>query len=292
MIYDIKHVTTCHYEWPNALSRCATRLLPAQIDGQQILSSQLVIEPNPETIQQRYDFFGAQVTIATITSPHRELILRANARVVMDRRPPPVPGLTPTWELVKADTINVQSLAPDSPVHHLYPSQLVPLVSIITAYAEQSFTPNRPILEAAVELMCRIRDDFKYAPKSTEISTPIAQAFNERRGVCQDFAHIMIAGLRGLGLASAYVSGYLRTLPPPGQAKLEGADAMHAWVSLWCGPEFGWLDLDPTNAMLVGNQHITVARGRDYADVSPIDGVIIGSGEQSMDVAVDVTQIF
>jgi transglutaminase-like putative cysteine protease len=144
------------------------------------------------------------------------------------------------------------------------------------------------VVEAAAELMTRIRDDFKYDPKATAVSTPLSDAFDKRGGVCQDFAHIMIAGLRGLGLPAVYVSGYIRTLPPPGKPRLVGADASHAWVSLWCGDMFGWLDFDPTNAVLAGNDHIVIARGRDYADVSPIDGVILASGNQELSVSVDV----
>ena len=147
------------------------------------------------------------------------------------------------------------------------------------------------MLEAAAELMARIKADFKYDPEATAVSTPLREAFEKRGGVCQDFAHIMIAGLRGLGLPAFYVSGYIRTIPPPGKPRLEGADASHAWVSLWCGQEFGWRDLDPTNALFIGDDHIVVAIGRDYADVSPIDGVILASGAQKLSVRVDVIPV-
>jgi transglutaminase-like putative cysteine protease len=139
--------------------------------------------------------------------------------------------------------------------------------------------------------MTRIKSDFRYDPTATAVSTPLTEAFTKRGGVCQDFAHIMIAGLRGLGIPARYVSGYIRTIPPPGKPRLEGADASHAWVSVWCGVEFGWLDLDPTNGIHVGNDHIVVAIGRDYADVSPIDGMIHGSGGQKLVVTVDVIPI-
>src|SRR5690606_39171507 len=157
----------------------------------------------------------------------------------------------------------------------------------ITAYARQSFTPGRPIVEAAAELMTRMRDEFVYDPEATTVSTPAVEAFEARHGVCQDFAHIMIAGLRGLGLPAAYVSGYLRTIPPPRQPRLAGADATHAWVDLWCG-ERGWIGFDPTNAVFAENDHIVLAIGRDYSDVAPIDGVILAPGVQTLKVEVDV----
>ena len=144
------------------------------------------------------------------------------------------------------------------------------------------------MLAGAAELMRRIRTEFRYDPKATVISTPLSEAFQKRHGVCQDFAHIMISGLRGLGLAAAYVSGYIRTIPPEGEARLEGADATHAWVALWCGDDLGWIGLDPTNDIMIGNDHIILARGRDYADISPVAGIILGSKEQDVDVQVDV----
>ena len=181
-----------------------------------------------------------------------------------------------------------RSLAQDSPAHFLYASRQVALNGDATAWCRESFAQNRPVLEAAVELMGRIRRDFKYEKDATEVTTTVAEAFASRKGVCQDFAHVMIAGLRGLGLPAAYVSGYIRTIPPPGKPRLEGADASHAWVSVWCGPEFGWLGLDPTNDQMIGDDHVVVARGRDYADVSPIDGVFVGSGDHELSVSVDV----
>ncbi len=161
----------------------------------------------------------------------------------------------------------------------------------IAAYARESFPAGRPVLEAALELMRRVHADFAYDPKATQIATPLAEVFARRGGVCQDFAHIMIAALRGLGLPANYVSGYLRTLPAPGQKRLEGADASHAWISLWCGPAFGWLQLDPTNDVFVCDDHIVLAIGRDYADVSPIDGIILVSGPQKLSVSVDVKAV-
>jgi transglutaminase-like putative cysteine protease len=170
----------------------------------------------------------------------------------------------------------------------VFASPLVPVQQPVTLYAAMSFPPGSGILAGAVDLMHRIRTEFKYDPKATVISTPLDEVFEKRHGVCQDFAHVMIAGLRGLGLPAAYVSGYLRTIPPPGKPRLQGADATHAWVSLWCGVEIGWIGFDPTNDILVENDHIVLAVGRDFSDVSPVDGIIVGSRRQKLTVAVDV----
>ncbi|WP_238184006.1 transglutaminase-like domain-containing protein, partial [Methylobacterium trifolii] len=177
-------------------------------------------------------------------------------------------------------------LGPDAPVHFLFPSARVPLVPAVTDYARASFRPGRSAYGAAHDLMTRIRADFRFDAKATTVHTPLSEAFELRAGVCQDFAHVMIAGLRGLGVPAAYVSGYLRTIPPPGRPRLRGADASHAWVAVWCGD--AWIGLDPTNAVAVRDDHIVVARGRDYGDVAPIDGIVSASGKQKLKVEVDV----
>lgn len=290
MIYDIAHLTTYKYDAPVASARCAMRLLPRNDHGQKVLSSQIELSPAAEIIKDQIDFYGNRICEARILKPHMTLQIALAARVQVERAPPPAPALTPAWEIVMRTANATNSLAASSPAHYIYPSRLVPLFDAATDYARESFPPGRPILEGAVEVTRRIHADFAYDPDATHIATPIAQAFERRRGVCQDFAHIMIAALRGLGLAASYVSGYLRTIPAPGQARLEGADSTHAWVSVWCGPEFGWLDLDPTNAMTVGDDHVVIAIGCDYADVSPIDGVILAAGKQDLDVSVDVKE--
>jgi len=198
---------------------------------------------------------------------------------------------SPDWEVVAAKAIAETALDAASPVHFLFPSPRVALADSVTGYARESFVAGRPIVDAARDLARRIRKDFKYHPNSTEVSTPLETAFTQRRGVCQDFAHIMIAGLRGLGVPAAYVSGYIRTIATAGAPRLEGADASHAWVSVWCGHEIGWFGIDPTNAIDVGNDHIVVAVGRDFADVSPIYGVFLGSGAQELEVGVDVIPV-
>jgi transglutaminase-like putative cysteine protease len=175
-----------------------------------------------------------------------------------------------------------------SPAHFLFPSRQVALDPEIADYARESFRPERPVFDGAFDLMERIKADFVYEIGATSVATTPSAAYQLRRGVCQDFAHIMISGLRGIGLAAAYVSGYLRSAPSSDANRLQGSEAMHAWVLLWCGAA-GWIGLDPTNAILASEEHVTLAIGRDYTDVAPMDGVILGSGGQGIDVGVTVT---
>lgn len=288
MIYDIRHITSYRYETPVASAAFALRLLPRAMPGQRVVRSRLAIAPRPSEQTDATDFFGNAVSLARIEARHSELVLEANSRVIVERDGPVAAALTPAWETIREATCGATSFASGAPAHHLYPSRLVRLHEPATAYAAQSFAPKRPILEAAAELMGRIRRDFAYDTDATAVETTVAEAFERRRGVCQDFAHVMIAGLRGIGLPASYVSGYIRTNPPDGGQRLEGADASHAWVGVWCGPEFGWVGLDPTNDIAVGDDHVVLAVGRDYADVSPTAGVFIGSGAHALQVSVDV----
>lgn len=288
MIYDIRHLTLYKYGSAVTFSHCALRLLPGDEPGQKVLSSNLRIAPLPAQTVQRRCFFGNHLTILTIETAHRELSVEVTASVAIDRGNREDEFDSQPFEAVREDAFGSSCLDKESPAHFLHPSRLVPRAAPITDYARKSFPAGRPILAGAKELMRRIKADFKYDTKATVVSTPVSEAFSKRRGVCQDFAHIMIAGLRGLGLPAAYISGYIRTIPPPGKKRLEGADAMHAWVSLWCGKPHGWVGFDPTNAMMIGNDHIVLAKGRDYADVSPVAGIILGSREQDVEVQVDV----
>jgi transglutaminase-like putative cysteine protease len=288
VIYDIHHETVYEYGSTVTFAHCALRLLPKEDNGQKVLDTNLAIDPPPKQIVERICFFGNRVSSLTIETAHRRLTVDTRTSVAIDRDAPPDPAVTSAWEAVREAAYNSRSLTCESPTHFLHPSRYVPAYRPLTDYASASFAAGRPVLAAACDLMNRIKQDFRYDPKATVISTPLSQAFEKRRGVCQDFAHIMIAGLRGIGLPAAYVSGYIRTLPPPGKARLEGADAMHAWVSLWCGHAHGWVDLDPTNDMLIGNDHILLATGRDYADISPVAGIILGAGDQEIEVKVDV----
>ncbi len=185
----------------------------------------------------------------------------------------------------------MRDLSALAPANFLFSSPRIELSADVTRYAHDSFREGRGILEASREMIRRIKTEFSFESDATEISTPLAQAFAERHGVCQDFAHIMIAGLRGLGLPAAYVSGYIRTIPPAGEKRLEGADATHAWVSVWCGSAIGWVGFDPTNGIEAANDHIALAVGRDFSDVSPVYGVFVGAGANELEVEVDVIPV-
>jgi transglutaminase-like putative cysteine protease len=288
VIYRLRHLTTYRYEKAVGFARCALRMTPRDGADQTLLAHDLVITPPPARLVTRVGPFGESVVSAMFGTPHRELVIDVRSRVAVNR-PVAGPRLFETpWEDARAQAMASQSLDARSPGHFLYPSPMAPIVHAITTYARASFAPGRPVIDAAFDLARAIRRDFVYDPESTEISTPAAEAFAARRGVCQDFAHIMIAGLRGLGLAAADVSGFIRTYPAAGKPRLEGADATHAWVDVWCGPEHGWIGFDPTNALIVAEEHVVVATGRDYLDVAPMSGIILSPGEQSIDVGVDL----
>ena len=288
MIYRIRQLTKYSYASTVPFARHLLRLKPVSGPGQDVRVSTIAIDPMPHERGESDDFFGNRITQVAIELPHETLTVASEAEV--DVTAPPAVDLasTPSWEDIRAQAAASASLGPRSPVHHIFPSRLVPLDPAIRDYAANSFPPGRPILDGGVELMTRLKADFAYDKTATDVTTPPAEAFKLRRGVCQDFAHVMIAGLRALGLPAAYVSGYLRTLPAPGKPRFEGADATHAWVSLWCGEAAGWQGLDPTNGVRTGTDHVTIAFGRDYADVSPVDGVFVASAGHSLEVSVDV----
>ncbi len=288
MIYSIRHRTVYSYEAQVKFARCVLRLTPPTIASQRVISSSVTVTPKPLETQDRIGPFGARTLTVVVDTPHRALVIEA--RAVVEVRPPQ-PGLLstdPAWETVRTLAFGSASLAADGPASYLYPTARTPLRTELTEYARTCFSPGRPIVEAATAFMVRIHNDFTYDSKATNVRTQAIDAFKSRRGVCQDFAHVMISGLKGLGLPAAYVSGYLRTTPPPGRPRLEGADATHAWVSLWCGPELGWIGFDPTNAIRVEDDHIVLAVGRDYSDVAPIEGILLAPGDQTLKVEVDV----
>lgn len=288
MKYRLRHRTTYSYQEAVPFARCVLRLTPRSSATQTVLESAITVTPEPSARMQRTGPFGAEILTVTVDKPHHALVIEANSRIDVHVPPPGDPEASQPWEAIRARALNTTDLSPDGPASYLFPTPRTPITPAITAYARESFPPGRPIIAAVAELNGRIYREFKYDPSATEVSTPVAQAFEARHGVCQDFAQIMICGLRGLGLPVKYVSGYLRTIPPPGQARLEGADATHAWVAVWCGEQAGWVGFDPTNAILAGNDHLVLAIGRDYADVAPIDGVILASGVQTLKVEVDV----
>jgi transglutaminase-like putative cysteine protease len=298
MIYDVRQITTCNYASPVAHARHVLRLTPVPRAGQRVHVAALQIMPEPVHRREGQDFFGNRLTWIDIEEPHDTLTVKLAARVAVD--PPSYPAAeegstgaapvaTPPWESVREEAFATSDIGPLSPVHFLFPSRMVSLDPDIRSYTSESFAPDRPVLDAAIELNGRLKSDIGYEIGATNVRTTPPMSFALRRGVCQDFAHIMISGLRSLGLPALYVSGYLRSAPPTDAGRLQGSEAMHAWVMLWCGPDVGWIGLDPTNGILAADEHVTLALGRDYTDVAPVDGVIIGSGGQRMAVAVNVT---
>ncbi len=290
MRYDITHVTV--YDWgaPVPFADCRLRVTPIERRRQRVLVSRLEIDPVADGQTDELDFFGNHVTRVAFRAPHRRLSLRSTATVIVEPPPALDPDATPAWEDIRTRAALSRSLEPGDPVQFLFPSRHIALTPDVTAWAAESFPPGRSILAGTLDLTKRIHADFTYAPGVTDVATPLAEAFDNRHGVCQDFAHVMIAGLRGLGLPASYIGGYLRTVPPEGQPRLEGADAMHAWVEVWCGPVVGWLGFDPTNGIIASDDHIVVAVGRDYADAAPVTGVLLSTGAQDMSVAVDVLE--
>jgi transglutaminase-like putative cysteine protease len=289
VIYDVRQTTTCSYATPVAHARHVLRLTPVSRDGERVHVAALQIMPEPAHRREGQDFFGNRLTWIEINEPHETLTVKLSARVAVDAADKASLAQTPAWETVREAAFATGDIGPLSPAHFLYPSRMVSLDPEIREYVRQSFPPGRAILDAAIELIGRMKADIAYEIGATTVTTMPPMSFALRRGVCQDFAHIMISGLRGIGLPAAYVSGYLRSAPRTDANRLQGSDAMHAWVLLWCGTAAGWIGLDPTNGILAGEDHVMLAIGRDYTDVAPMDGVILGSGGQRIDVAVAVT---
>ncbi len=286
MIYTVSHRTTYNYDKPVGFARCMLRLTPVSSRRQTLLANSIAVTPAPTSLRIARGAFGEETQTIVIDQSHDRFVVDARSRVDVHASSPACES--PNWQAVVAAAVAVPGLGPDSPAAYLYPTRRTPLAALITDYARASFASGRDIGTAASDLMARIHADFTYDPEATTVSTPALEAFERRSGVCQDFAHIMIIGLRGLGLPAAYVSGYLRTRPPPGRPRLAGADATHAWVALWCGETCGWIGFDPTNAVHANDSHIVLATGRDYADAAPIDGIILAPGGQRLTVEVDV----
>jgi transglutaminase-like putative cysteine protease len=289
MIYDVRQSTIYNYASPVAHAHHLLRLTPIDRPDQRVYAAALDIDPMPIERREALDFFGNRITSIVLAEPHDTLTVRVAARIAVERDVAVKP--TPAWEEVRAAAFRVADLSSQSPAHYLFPSRQVSLDPEIRDYAAQSFPPGRPALDGAMDLMNRIKKEFVYEVGATTASTTPPMSFALRRGVCQDFSHVMISGMRALGLPAAYVSGYLRTGQAGDEMKLEGSDAMHAWVSAWCGEETGWIGLDPTNGILAGNDHVVLAVGRDYADVAPIDGVIFIAGGQRLKVSVQVLPV-
>jgi transglutaminase-like putative cysteine protease len=291
MIYDIRHVTRFDYGAQVKFARCNLRLKPIDWPGQVLSDYALTVEPAGQLSAARAEAGLANVTRLVVDSPVRKLEIVSTARVQVDRLVPMPGEHDPSLAEIADWARGSGDVSPAGAATYLYPSPLIPLDRDIAAWCAPDLYPDRPALEAGIALAQRIQREFEFDGTATLVDTTPHDAFQQRRGVCQDFAQIMITGLRAAGLPAAYASGYIRTIPPPGEARLVGADATHAWVLLWCGPYHGWVGVDPTNGIWMAGDHIVLAIGRDYADIAPIDGVVLGSGAQNMTVSVDVAPL-
>lgn len=287
MRFRVHHLTRYHYDDPVSLCHNIAHLKPRDLSHQKVLSAQLRIDPWPAVSSEHRDFFGNRVGYFCIQQSHRCLEVAVASEVEVTAPALPAFAVSPPWEQVVsklAEGLSEEGL--DARIFSL-PSPYVTREPAAAEFALASFTANRPILEATADLMGRIHREFEFDPHFTTVATPMSEVLAHRKGVCQDFAHLALACLRGLGLAARYVSGYLETLPPPGQPKLQGADASHAWFAVFV-PGTGWVDFDPTNDQVPREQHITTALGRDFHDVTPVRGVFYGGGEHRLEVEVDV----
>jgi len=288
MLYQIRHVTRFAYANPVAFARNNLRLKPILWSGQTLEDYALVIEPHGRTFPARAEAGLANVVRLVVDQPAMTLTIESRARVRVDRAVPIPQPSDPRIGEIAAWARASRDASPAGPAAYLFPSPLIPLDRDIAAWCAEDLDPARGVLDAAIALARRIQRSFDFDASATLVDTPPHEAFAKRGGVCQDFAQIMISGLRAAGLPAAYASGYIRTLPPPGKPRLVGADATHAWVLVWAGPELGWVGVDPTNGIWMAGDHVVVAIGRDYADVAPIDGIVLGSGAQELHVSVDV----
>ncbi len=286
MIYRLHHATTYDYAEPVVLGTHFMHLLPRVRPGQIIREAQLDISPKPDSRRNEIDHFGNHTTTVSMTAPHRQFMVALSATVDVVQPQPPPAAATMAWS-------DIAALALDDPevAEFCLPSNLATPSPELAAYAVASFPPRRPVLAGLLDLNKRIFDDMAYRSGVTHTGTTAAQTLKSKAGVCQDYAHLMIAGLRAIGLPARYVSGYLRTWPVAGEVRRRGADQSHAWISSWLGAEVGWVDFDPTNNLLVSDEHVTLAWGRDFQDVSPLRGIILGGGRHSLRVNVDLDPV-
>ena len=289
MTYNILHRTLYEYAAPVTVSHHVARLEPRGTSAQTQESFSLKIFPEPSLRKARPDYFGNHLCFFSIQEVHSKLEIVTNSRVTVNvERPSSSEASTPWDEAIKLfrDPVSPEVV---EPYQFIFDSPQVRASMDLADYAAESFGKETPLLAGVRDLTRRIFKDFKYDPKATTIATPLEEVLEKRRGVCQDFAHLGIACLRSIGIPARYVSGYLRTRPPEGKERLVGADASHAWFSVFC-PGTGWVDFDPTNNVQPGNEHITVAFGRDFGDVSPVAGILTGGGKHVVKVAVDVSE--
>jgi transglutaminase-like putative cysteine protease len=278
----VRHTTTYRYASPVDLGSHMLHLRPRELAHQHVLHSRIIADPQPSRWTDGVDHFGNGVSWLFMDLPHThfDVMLEAEVEVAFPQAPDPM--ATPAWEAVAADP-GWQAM------EFLFDSAFAPAHKEAGAYMQVSFPPGRPVLAGLIDLLARFAADFRFRAGVTTISTPVSTVLSTRAGVCQDFAHLMIAGLRAIGLPARYVSGYIRTKPPPGQQRRRGADQSHAWVGVWLGREHGWIDIDPTNNLIVADEHVVLAWGRDYRDISPVRGVILGGGgKHGLTVSVDL----
>lgn len=289
MLYRVRHDTVYYYAEPVATSHNEMHLVPRRLPCQTLRDFSISIDPAPETLRTRRDYYGNEATFLEVREPHVRLTITATSRVGRAAVSAPDVGVSPPWEEV-ARRVRRELRSPWLEALELVlPSPFAPVSAELAGYASASFPPGRALAAGLLDLCARIHREFAYDPAATTMSTPVAEVLQARRGVCQDFAHLAIACLRSLGLPARYVSGYVCTQQPGEAASgaLVGADASHAWLSAFC-PGNGWIDVDPTNDIVPSDRHVTLAWGRDYDDVSPVKGVTVGGGAQSMRVAVSL----
>ncbi len=286
--YRVRHVTRYVYEAAVIHAHHICHLCPRQLDSQNMVTHELAIDPVATITRSGTDYFGNRVHLLEVLAEHQMLeVTSASVVEVRDREPPSAPDCI-AWDRAAEQLQSDRSLL--SAVEFCFDSPMIRLHPTLAAYAEPTFPKGRALIEAVLEFNARIHGEFTYQTAATDVSTPLAQVLREKRGVCQDFAHVAVGCLRSLGLAARYVSGYLETRPPPDSPSLVGAAASHAWASVYV-PGFGWLDFAPTNNLLPGRSHVTVAWGRDFGDVSPLKGVVLGGSSHRVEVSVDVERV-
>lgn len=292
--YVVVHETRYAYDEPVGISRQILHLTPRSTEHQSCVRHGVTVEPSPEMRTTGFDAFGNAVTSFCIEHDHAELAVVAESEITVRPRALPLDAETPPWESVRARLAYGAGRTPDAAdleaSRFLFESTRVRSKRELAAWASDCFTDGAPLLAGTRALMHRIHDEFTFDPRATTVSTPVMEVFQTKRGVCQDFAHLMLSCLRSLGLAARYMSGYILTHPAPGKPRLVGADASHAWVSVYC-PGRGWIDFDPTNALLVQVEHVTLGWGRDYDDVIPLRGVLLGGGDHELSIAVTMVPI-
>lgn len=284
MIWRVRHSTIYRYAEEVGIATHQLHLSPRPLPQQRVLWDRITCTPEPARVSGATDHFGNRVTWLFLDRPHTQFEVLAEAEVDVAFPPPPEAAATLPWEEAAALAARDAEVA-----EFTFPSPMLPENAGARDYAAQSFPPGRPVLEGLLELNARIKRDFAFRAGVSTIATPVSQILAQRAGVCQDFTHLMLCGLRGLGLPGRYVSGYIRTHAPPGGVARLGADQSHAWVGCWLGPALGWIDLDPTNALVARDEHVVLGWGRDFQDISPLRGIILGGGRHSLEVTVSLT---